>query len=163
MPAHVLAILKIGLLLLIYLFFFRVLRAVWAEVAAIRAGESTPVRGPTARTDRPAAEPAPRSVAAPGATVPTVVTVTAPADLAGRRFEFQPAVTIGRDPTSTLAVSDGFVSHHHARIYTTADGPLIEDMNSTNGTFVNDVRISAAARLSVGDRIRCGTVILEAT
>jgi DNA-binding winged helix-turn-helix (wHTH) protein len=71
---------------------------------------------------------------------------------------------IGRDAASAVWVDDESVSRRHARIRVPAagtdPGTTIEDLNSTNGTYVRGRRVSAAAALENGDRIRVGTVTL---
>lgn len=71
---------------------------------------------------------------------------------------------IGRDAASAVWIDDESVSRRHARIRVPAAGTddrtTIEDLNSTNGTYVRGRRVSAAATLENGDRIRVGTVTL---
>lgn len=71
---------------------------------------------------------------------------------------------IGRDAASAVWIDDESVSRRHARIRVPAAGTddrtTIEDLNSTNGTYVQGRRVSAAATLENGDRIRVGTVTL---
>jgi hypothetical protein len=65
-------------------------------------------------------------------------------------------VTIGREAGSTLSLVDDFVSTKHARIFSTKNGWHIEDLDSTNGTFVNAKKITKAVPLNVGDKIKIG-------
>ncbi len=68
--------------------------------------------------------------------------------------------TIGRSTTADFIVDAGMVSRFHCRMTTTASGEIeIEDLDSTNGTFVNDRRIQRSP-LAVGDRVRLGRVEL---
>jgi hypothetical protein len=70
-------------------------------------------------------------------------------------------VTIGRDITNDVVVSDPEVSRHHARLVRTATGYAIEDLRSTNGTFVNQQRIATPHPLQNNDLIGLGeTVVL---
>lgn len=70
-------------------------------------------------------------------------------------------VTIGRDITNDVVVGDPEVSRHHARLVRTATGYAIEDLRSTNGTFVNQQRIATPHTLQNGDLIGLGeTVVL---
>jgi pSer/pThr/pTyr-binding forkhead associated (FHA) protein len=70
-----------------------------------------------------------------------------------------PAVTLGRDPTCDLVMSDPEVSRYHLRLYASANGYLIEDLGSTNGTFVNDVALGDTRLLAPDDMIRLGTMV----
>src|SRR5205809_545944 len=68
--------------------------------------------------------------------------------------------TIGRTATNVIALPDGSVSSTHARVARTAEGFVIEDMGSRNGTFVNSEKISAKRLLADGDIVRLGKVLL---
>jgi hypothetical protein len=77
--------------------------------------------------------------------------------LRGLRFDVDSGeVTIGREHTVILLEDDGEVSRSHAVVRSTDDGVEVEDLGSTNGTFVNERRISEPARLSSGDIVRVG-------
>jgi pSer/pThr/pTyr-binding forkhead associated (FHA) protein len=71
-------------------------------------------------------------------------------------------LTIGRTPDNNLALPDSQVSRHHARIARQPEGFVIEDLNSTNGTFINGQRVTRQ-RLQSGDEIQIGqtTMIVE--
>jgi len=71
-------------------------------------------------------------------------------------------VLIGRNPECTLVLSDDFASGRHARIYRDGDGWLIDDLGSTNGTFVGGERIGQGMPLGEGARVRIGQTVLEA-
>jgi len=65
----------------------------------------------------------------------------------------KPEITLGRDLSNDIPVPDQEISRRHARFLTRTDGVYIEDLGSTNGTFLNGVRISSAQRLNNGDLI----------
>jgi pSer/pThr/pTyr-binding forkhead associated (FHA) protein len=76
----------------------------------------------------------------------------------GQRHTIQAGFTVGRQ--GTLVISDEFASGHHAR-FTTAHGLwYVEDLGSTNGTWLNGRRIHAAQRLKKGDKIKIGHAIM---
>jgi hypothetical protein len=80
---------------------------------------------------------------------------------AGMRFPLRPGRTmVGRREDCHVVIADPAVSRQHLRIEWTEDGIELHDLNSTNGTFVNDRRVTAH-RLSPGDRIRVGATVLE--
>ena len=82
--------------------------------------------------------------------------------LRGRRFEAESGeVTIGRESTDILIEGDGEVSRNHAVVRASDDGVEVEDLGSTNGTFVNERRISEPTRLSTGDILRVGQTRLD--
>jgi pSer/pThr/pTyr-binding forkhead associated (FHA) protein len=65
-------------------------------------------------------------------------------------------ITIGREAGSTLNFVDDFVSTHHARIFESKNRWYIEDLNSTNGTFINGKKTAKIVQLNVGDKIKIG-------
>jgi pSer/pThr/pTyr-binding forkhead associated (FHA) protein len=69
-------------------------------------------------------------------------------------------VTIGRYTGNTITIPDEQISRHHARLTKTADGYSIEDLGSSNGSFVNSVRVVHPVPLSSGDLVRLGTSIV---
>ena len=74
----------------------------------------------------------------------------------GASFVVGLGITIGRAPNSEVRIEDTFASAHHARIYDREGLVYVEDMNSTNGTYVNGRRVSTQELLHPDDRIRIG-------
>lgn len=69
---------------------------------------------------------------------------------------------IGRNPECSLVLTDDYASGRHLRVYLGPDGVwYADDLNSTNGTFINNQRIGTGHRLEVGTQIRIGQTILE--
>jgi pSer/pThr/pTyr-binding forkhead associated (FHA) protein len=68
--------------------------------------------------------------------------------------------TIGRAPTNQISIADGSVSSVHARILRTAEGFVLEDLQSRNGTFVNGEKVDGKRPLADGDLIRLGKIIM---
>lgn len=68
-------------------------------------------------------------------------------------------LTIGRDPTSEVVIVDAQVSRQHARLVRQGNVVLLEDLGSTNGTFVNGVRVTTSHALSNGDVIALGDAV----
>ena len=66
------------------------------------------------------------------------------------------AVTVGRRTSNELQILDPTVSREHARISLAGDGAFIEDLGSTHGTFVNDIRVNGRQDLNHNDRVRLG-------
>lgn len=71
-------------------------------------------------------------------------------------------ITLGRDLTNDIVINDPEVSRHHARLVLSAGGYAIEDLRSTNGTFVNRRRITGLQPLAHGDLIGLGETVLLA-
>lgn len=71
------------------------------------------------------------------------------------------AITIGRSPDSTLVIDDDYASNHHARVYPHNDTWVVEDLGSTNGTYLQRSRVQAATVVPIGVPIRIGKTVLE--
>ena len=74
----------------------------------------------------------------------------------GTSFDLSGGATMGRADGSDIPVDDPFASSVHARIFPRGQFMYIEDMGSTNGTYLNGRRLRAAERLKVGDTVRIG-------
>ncbi len=145
MPENLLGLFKILLLVLLYLFFARVLWAVWTEVRASRRAE---------RATGPAGPSAPAPAAG--------LVLREPAERAGARFPLEHELTVGRSGACQIAVGDDtFASQLHARLYRDGDVTMVEDLGSTNGTWVNGERIAAPTVVHRGDSLQIGTTVLE--
>jgi diguanylate cyclase (GGDEF)-like protein len=102
------------------------------------------------------------SIAPRGPDRPCLV-VIAGAEL-GKRVELQEdEVKIGRSDQSGLCINSDLVSRHHATVLNTEQGHFLRDEGSTNGTFLNDRRVSELERLSDGDQIRIGRTVIKYT
>jgi putative peptide zinc metalloprotease protein len=109
------------------------------------------------------------SILLPGAVLPIVqslaLTIFSPDEkqMGGISYELSTTKTsIGRMQDNTIVLWDEEVSRHHATIYRGKDGNYcIEDLNSTNGTFLNGIRLNAPAPVTRGDEIRIGKTILS--
>jgi len=156
MAEGILTILKFCLLALVFLFLARV---VWVVVAELKGSASLapPLPAPAPATP-PAAEPKKTR-----RTKPWRLRVVAPAGDAGKAFEVDGELTIGRAPGCGIALpQDSYLSQIHARAIE-RDGELyVEDLGSTNGTLVNGTRITTPQRIKKGDRVQAGATVLEA-
>ena len=155
MTDQVLNVLKLLLLALIYLFFARVLWAVWSEVrtpvmpSGGVAGKSG-VRGARGGRGRGAAKG-----------VPTFVVIE-PKQHRGRTYTLSSVLAIGRLEDNDIVITDdSFISSHHARIEVRPEGTWVVDLNSTNGSFVNGQRLTGERSVRKGDRIQVGSTVLE--
>ncbi len=80
---------------------------------------------------------------------------------AGRRVALSSPLTVGRDRDMELVLADELVSRRHARVSPGADGAIVEDLGSRNGTFVNGNQIHGPTRLEPGDQLQLGVTLLE--
>jgi pSer/pThr/pTyr-binding forkhead associated (FHA) protein len=70
-------------------------------------------------------------------------------------------ITIGRAPDSTLVIDDDYASSRHARIYPSEGAWVVEDLGSTNGTWIDRTRITTPTVLPVGAPLRVGRTTLQ--
>lgn len=153
MPEPVLTVLKFVFLALVYLFFFRVVRAVWVvDLSPATAKERQTTRSPK----RAAAAPGPRS----GPTAFELVGLD-PEAIRGRTFVVDAESTVGRTAGCQVQLDDSTVSQLHARLFVQDGRLLVEDLGSTNGTFVNRRKVSSPTPMRRGDRVAFGHTQLE--
>lgn len=75
---------------------------------------------------------------------------------AGERFDLFGGLSIGRSPDADVRIEDRFASQLHARVYSRKNSYYVEDLGSTNGTFLNGQQMNGQAKLSDLDQIRIG-------
>jgi hypothetical protein len=150
----VLRVMQWGVIALIFLFFLRVVRAVWVEMSPATIRRSRAER----RQERAAARPA-RSSSRRKA---LYLRVVEPAERAGQMFDLDDELTIGRSPGCGVPTpEDIYTSTLHARLFRRGDQLWVEDLGSTNGTYVNSEKISQALRLGKGDILQIGSTVFE--
>ncbi|MQA35454.1 FHA domain-containing protein FhaB/FipA [Modestobacter roseus] len=148
MPAEiVLQAFRFGFLLLLWLFIFAAFRVVRADLFGGRAG-------------RVASVP-PRTQAGRRRGGPKHLVVTA-GPLSGTRITLgDQAILIGRADDSTLVLTDDFASSRHARLTNRGGQWYVEDLGSTNGTYLDQQRVQGPLLVSPGQPIRIGQTVLE--
>ena len=98
----------------------------------------------------------------PGAELGRLVVVESPGDPpAGSVFALDAVTTIGRDVNNTIVIDDPFASSDHAALTFRGRAWYVEDLGSTNGTFVNGSQVEGIAPLGFGDEIQVGQVRLR--
>ena len=161
-----LGILKGCLLALVYLFLLRVVLLVASELRGTPGLGRTaaPAGGmpATVATAKPAK--ARRGAARRDPATAWRLVITEPANARGATFAVDGELTIGRGGGCAIAIAgDTYASTVHARAYSSGGNLWIEDLGSTNGTFVNDARVATPVQLQRGDKVRVGGTVLEAT
>jgi FHA domain len=147
MPHALVHLLRYFLLGLLWLFFLYAARMVYVEVRRSRTERSQAPPQLQHAADRP---------------VPLRLRVVDPPQRRGRIFELGEEVTMGRSPGCAVALEDDtFTSSVHARVYRRNGELWLEDLGSTNGTWLNDERVRTPSRLQRGDRVKVGSTILE--
>jgi pSer/pThr/pTyr-binding forkhead associated (FHA) protein len=148
MPHSLLEILRYFLLAAVWLFFVYAARMVWVEVRRSRADQSAQVP--------------PSAPVASDKALALRLRVVDPPQRRGRVFELGEEVTVGRSPGCAVPLDDDtFASSIHARVFRRSGELWIEDLGSTNGTWLNDERLEVPVRLRRGDRVKIGSTILE--
>jgi hypothetical protein len=151
-------IIRLGLLAVLWVFVFSVVGVLRGDLFGTRVTQRA------ATTPAPRKEPAPAKppkAARSSRRTPSHVLVTE-GPLKGTTISLgQQSVLIGRNPGSTVVLEDDYASGRHARIYPEGDEWFVEDLGSTNGTYLGNDRLTAPQQLSVGSTLRIGTTVLE--
>ena len=144
--------LKFGFLVVLYLFLLWVARSSMKDLSRAGAGAAAaePVEPPSPRR-RESGFPNLRA-----GVHPRLEVVAAMGHEPGTTFDVGSGATLGRSNGADINVDDPFASSAHARIFQRGDYMYVEDMGSTNGTYVNGRQIRSAERLKVADTIRIG-------
>ena len=148
MPDIVLDILKYVFLVVLYIFVARAVRAVTVELR-------------TAPDPSGAAAPAMRNTARRAKKAPRRAVIVEGASTSGKTFDLGQELTVGRADKCHVVLDDTYVSQVHARIFARGDSYYIEDLGSTNGTYLNRKRVGGATELQRGDRVKIGKTVLE--
>jgi pSer/pThr/pTyr-binding forkhead associated (FHA) protein len=152
MPDQLLNLLKLFLLLLLYLFFLRVLRAVWAEVNPPKVVEAP------AKPKRDKASRRPSGARKHG---PLVLRLIAPPELKGRSYPVGEEITVGRAAGCQVTIDDTYASQLHARVFLRDGQVYVEDLGSTNGTYLNRHKVTGPMQVQRGDKLQIGNTVLE--
>ncbi|ALG83259.1 FHA domain-containing protein FhaB/FipA [Gordonia phthalatica] len=151
MQGILLQVIRFGFLILLWLFVYAIIRAMRSDLAAA-GGNRTTVR--SGRAERKQRAGRPRGTA-------RYLVVTAGA-LANTRITLgtQP-VLIGRADDSTLVLTDDYASERHARLSPRGDDWYVEDLGSTNGTYLDRTKVTTAVRAPLNTPIRVGKTVIE--
>jgi len=146
-PVFVLTILKFLFLALLYLFIARAIRVIYLDLVGPRVPRA----------------PAPVQTSAPKRkrAQPRELVVTA-ADGAARTYPMGPEpLQIGRSEACQVILEDTYASQMHARVFLKDGEWYVEDLGSTNGTYLNRVKVQQPSPVGAGDEIRIGKTSLE--
>ncbi len=92
---------------------------------------------------------------------PRLIVASSPSLAPDQEFPLEAGITVGRSRSNGIPLSDNFASHMHARFFPHGQFFFIEDLGSTNGTFVNGRRVEGQTQLRVRDEVRIGETILR--
>ena len=133
----ILWLIRIAFLLLLYVFLFRVVRTLLRDLRAA-AREPTTTLGRLVVVASPDHEPP-----------------------VGHVFALDAITTLGRDVNNSIVVDDPFASSDHAVLTFRGNGWYVEDLGSTNGSYVNGHRVDGVATIGFGDELQIGEVRLR--
>jgi hypothetical protein len=153
MSEAVLTVLKFCFLALLYLFLYRVVRLTLRELRA-PALSAQPAGAPPPAPPRQERRPGPRAGLR--------LRILEPAARRGETHTIDREVTVGRGGGCALVLSDDtYVSQLHARLFQQNGEGYVEDLGSTNGTYVNGKQITGVTRLKRGDQVQFGQTVAE--
>jgi hypothetical protein len=170
-----LLVLRIGFLLLLWMFIFGIVYALRSDLFGQRVRK---MNTDSAATFPASAAPAPAPAAAPfAATAPraspaddagmatsqnTTRLVITSGPKAGSEFPLgTETITIGRSSDSSLVIRDDYTSTHHARLMLWNDEWMLQDLDSTNGTFLSGSRVTVPTKIPLNATVKIGATSFE--
>jgi hypothetical protein len=147
--------LQFGFLAVLYLFL------VWVARSALKDLRTPPRRGvPTVATDvgtdATGLHPASHAPGATGAFDPRLIVERAPGHTPGMEYDVGDGAVMGRGDQAEIRLEDPFASSRHAKLTPQGGIVVLEDLGSTNGTYLNEELLSGPQPLHQGDRVRIG-------
>ena len=148
-------LIRVAYLAILWIFVLSAISVIRSDMFGARVPEAA--RGAEARRDKRAnkKQPSKRRGA------PTHVIVTEGSNVGERAELAQAPVLIGRGNDAGIRLDDDYVSTRHARIAASGDQWFVEDLGSTNGTYIGTVRITQPTTITLGTQVRIGKTILE--
>jgi len=148
-------LIRIAFLAILWIFVLSAISVIRSDMFGARVPEAA--RGAEARKEKKSAPKAPPKRRGS----PTHVVVTEGSNV-GERAELDHApILIGRGNDAAIRLDDDYVSTRHARIAASGDQWFVEDLGSTNGTYIGTVRITQPTTITLGSQVRIGKTILE--
>ena len=159
-----LTLIRIGFLAVLWLFVIAAIGVIRTDLFghSSRSGRRRAETAPQPQLPPPPPAPRPRAKPArPSRQMPQLLLVTA-GSLAGTSLGLtDQQITIGRAGDATLVLSDDYASTRHARLFPQDGQWLVEDLGSTNGTYLDRQKVTAPTPVPVGIPIRIGKTVLE--
>lgn len=146
MPPIVITTLKFLFIALLYLFIARAVRVIYLDLVGPRVARTKQQRRTQPQGRR---RGTPRSIAVHEPEKPT------------RTFTLTDEITFGRGDGCDVSLDDTYCSTRHARLFQRDGSWFVEDLGSTNGTYLNRVKVTAPSPIAVGDEVRVGKTIVE--
>ncbi|HSX67725.1 FHA domain-containing protein FhaB/FipA [Nocardioides sp.] len=149
-------LIRIAYLAVLWIFVLSAISVIRTDMfgARLSAGQQAPKAAKTKAKAPAKAAPKRRGA-------PTHVAVVEGGNQGERADLDQAPILIGRGPDAAIRLDDDYVSTRHARIASSGDQWFVEDLGSTNGTYVGASRISQPTAIAIGTKVRIGKTILE--
>ena len=149
-------LIRVAYLAILWIFVLSAISVIRSDMFGARVPEAA--RGAATRSRK-----APTAAKAPPKRrgSPTHVLVTEGANTGERADLDNAPILIGRGNDAAIRLDDDYVSTRHARIAASGDQWFVEDLGSTNGTYIGSVRITQPTTLTLGTQVRIGKTILE--
>jgi hypothetical protein len=145
--------LKFGFLLVLYLFLFWVARSALKD---LRRGTEGAYAGPSADYDDATGMYSASSPLGRGGGKPKLRVQSGSGLSPGSAYDLSEGALLGRGDQADIRIEDGFASAKHARLIPQGDVMVLEDLGSTNGTYLNGEPVRGPQPLHAGDKIRIG-------
>jgi pSer/pThr/pTyr-binding forkhead associated (FHA) protein len=129
-----------------------VLRAVWAEVNPPKVVETAP---------KPKRDKGARRATGSHKHGPLVLRLVAPPEVKGRSYPLTEEITVGRAAGCQVTIDDTYASQLHARVFLREGQVYVEDLGSTNGTYLNRHKVTGPMQVQRGDKLQIGNTVLE--
>jgi hypothetical protein len=147
--------LKFGFLAILYLFLLWVARSAMRDLRRTGADPSGAAAPGPSYDDATGFHQAGEAMEAHGG-MPKLRVESAPGLRAGAAYDLTQGALLGRGSEADIVLQDSFSSSSHARLYPQGDSVVVEDLGSTNGTYLNGEPLGGPQPLHDGDRIRIG-------
>jgi FHA domain len=149
--------LQAGFIAVLYLFLLWVSRSALKDLRT-RPGRPVATFAPEApdASDATGLYPASRAAGGTGAVDPRLIVERAPGHTPGMEYDVREGAVLGRGDQAEIRLEDPFASSRHARLIRQGGIVVIEDLGSTNGTYLNEELLSGPQPLHQGDRVRIG-------
>jgi pSer/pThr/pTyr-binding forkhead associated (FHA) protein len=147
-------LIRIAFLAILWIFVLSAISVIRSDMFGARVPEAA--RGAEARKEKRGSKPPPKRRGSP-----SHVVVTEGSNVGARAELDQAPILIGRGSDAGIRLDDDYVSTRHARIAASGDQWFVEDLGSTNGTYIGTVRITQPTTITLGTQVRIGKTILE--
>ena len=148
-------LIRIAFLAILWIFVLSAVGVVRSDMFGARVSDGPPASPRAAKNNKKSKPPKQRKGA------PSHVLVVEGRSQGERADLSQAPILIGRGADAAIVLDDDYVSTRHARIAASGDQWFVEDLGSTNGTYIGSVRINQPTAIAIGTRVRIGKTILE--